>query len=562
MLKNMKIGKKLLLSFLLTAVVSSTAGVFGIVTASSLNAGYRDALVNYGFAQGEVGRFNAEFAHSRSSLKDTVLYTDEKNIQNAIDKVNQVNSNVNQYLAAMQKSMVSTQEMAYYNNIKSEYSDYLQAENKALALAKANKNEEAFSVIKSEGTPLANKVQANVDSLIKLQVSTGNQLAAKLSSQEEKSNLAILAVVLISFIISAFIAVKISRSISRPVGEMADAAEKMAAGHLDVQVHVDSTNEIGRLASSFSKSAASIREYIAEITKILGRVEHGDLTLEKADLEYVGDYAALKDSYFGILKSLNKTLGEISEAAEQVTNGSEEISGASQALAQGATEQASSVEELSATITEISAQVKNNAELAVSANENIMSAQSKIETSNRYMEELVASMSQISDSSSQIENIIKTIDDLAFQTNILSLNAAVEAARAGDAGKGFSVVADEVRSLAGKSAEAARSTAVLIQNSIREVKDGARIADETAKSLLEAVEGTKTVSEMVDKISIASTRQSDQIGQITLGVSQISSVVQTNSATAEESAAASEEFSAQAKAMKQLISEFRLKEVR
>lgn len=180
--------------------------------------------------------------------------------------------------------------------------------------------------------------------------------------------------------------------------------------------------------------------------------------------------------------------------------------------------------------------------------------------SNKKMQDMIGTMLDISTSSSQIGKIIKTIEDIAFQTNILALNAAVEAARAGAAGKGFAVVADEVRNLASKSAEASKNTSVLIESSLKAVENGTRIADDTAKSLLSAVSGARTVTEYIDRISQASTEQSQSIVHVTLGIDQISSVVQTNSATAEESAAASEELSGQAQMLKDFVSRFRLKD--
>ena len=201
---------------------------------------------------------------------------------------------------------------------------------------------------------------------------------------------------------------------------------------------------------------------------------------------------------------------------------------------------------------------ERNAENALSANEKAVEMGRRITESNRQMQDMIHAMDEISSSSKEIGKIIKTIEDIAFQTNILALNAAVEAARAGEAGKGFAVVADEVRSLASKSADASNSTSALIENSLRAVLNGTRIADDTAKNLSDVVSGVKDVVATIGQISNDSTEQADAIGQVTQGIDQVSSVVQTNSATAEESAAASEELSGQAQLLKKLISQFRL----
>ena len=181
--------------------------------------------------------------------------------------------------------------------------------------------------------------------------------------------------------------------------------------------------------------------------------------------------------------------------------------------------------------------------------------------SNEQMAQMIDSMREISQSSSEIGKIIKTIEDIAFQTNILALNAAVEAARAGNAGKGFAVVADEVRNLASKSAEASKNTATLIERSMGLVEKGTKIAGTTAQYLSDAVEGVNEVVELVQKISKATIEQANSFSQVTSGMDQISSVVQTNSATAEQSAAASEELSGQAQMMKQMVGQFKIRDV-
>lgn len=233
----------------------------------------------------------------------------------------------------------------------------------------------------------------------------------------------------------------------------------------------------------------------------------------------------------------------------------------SQALSQGSTEQASSVEELAATITEISSQVSDSAKRAMAAKDKAVAVSNEVTEGNQKMQQTLTAMGDIRSSSNEISKIIKTIEDIAFQTNILSLNAAVEAARAGTAGKGFAVVADEVRSLAIKSAEAAKTTTELIQQSLTAVEHGTESLDATAQSLDTIVGSVNEITEEVQRIADASETQASAIAQVTQGIDQISSVVQTNSATAEESAAASEELSSQATMLKALVGKFKVRDV-
>jgi len=238
--------------------------------------------------------------------------------------------------------------------------------------------------------------------------------------------------------------------------------------------------------------------------------------------------------------------------------GADQVSVSAQSLSQGATQQASAIEELASTIEHIAGQVKKNAESTSKVKNLITDTSSEVSNGNKQMAEMLKAMNDINNSSSEISKIIKVIDDIAFQTNILALNAAVEAARAGAAGKGFAVVADEVRNLAGKSAQAAKNTTELIEDSIIKVQEGTVIANSTANSLNEIVKSVDEISNLIVSIDKASEQQSSSIQEVTLGIEQISTVVQTNSATAEESAAASEELSGQATMLGELIAKIKL----
>lgn len=556
-MKNRNLGKRLISTFLLVTVLSSIAGICGLVVMRNMNDSYSKALSNYGFTQGDIGLFNTEFNSSRAIIRDVITSDVPDLIDTYSTQLADSNAKSSIYFAKVKQGMVSDKEMGYYNEIKENLTKYKEIADQVVSLKKENKEIEAKSLLSAQGEPLSERIRTATNSLISENTALGTKIALDLTFQGNAASIFMIAAILIAALLSTLIAMKISHSISKPVKEMAAAAEKMAQGDLNVEISVNSTDEIGQLGSAFRETILSLRAYLGDITAVLTKIANGDLTATTTQ-EFKGNFEELKDSTDNIASSLNEIVSEINRSSTLVLNGSEQVASGSQALAQGATEQASSVEELSATIMQISSHIKNNAEHATNASVNVNQVRSEIEISNKYMEEMVTAMSQINSSSSEIGKIIKTIEDIAFQTNILALNAAVEAARAGAAGKGFAVVADEVRNLASKSAQAASNTTTLIENSMKQVENGTKIANETAQSLLRVVESARVVSDTVEQISQASNRQSDAIGQVTMGVDQISNVVQMNSATAEESAAASQELSAQAQNLKNLVKQFKL----
>ena len=312
-------------------------------------------------------------------------------------------------------------------------------------------------------------------------------------------------------------------------------------------------DEIGELRNA----VAAFVGRISEVSQKLESVADGDLTTEIVTLS---DNDTLGFSLNKMSGKLNTMFGEINSSANQVLHGSRQIAQGSQVLAQGSTEQAASIEELSSSIAEIAQKTKENAETAGNTAKLADTIRGNAEKGSQQMDEMINAVKDINQSSQNINKVIKVIDDIAFQTNILALNAAVEAARAGQHGKGFAVVAEEVRNLASKSAEAAKDTSAMIEDSMRKAELGARIAGETATSLAEIVAGINESTISINEISKSSEEQSIGISQINVGIDQVAQVIQQNSATAEESAAASDEMSAQSGLLQELISQFKLNE--
>ncbi len=347
----------------------------------------------------------------------------------------------------------------------------------------------------------------------------------------------------------------ITKSIVEPIKEIESLTDALSEGNLNYKISYTSKNEIGKLAEGLRNSMEKLTLYINEIDVSMNELSKGNLNINIKH-KFSGDFERIENSISKSVSMLSGTLKNIAELSSEVSKRSEQISLSSQNISRGAAEQASSIEESSAAIEEIYEHVKENAESTSDASNKLNNIDNEIRKCNINMEEMLYAMREISSKSNEIRKVIKIIDDISFQTNILALNASVEAAHAGSYGKGFAVVADEVRNLAVKSSEAAQNTALLIEDTIKAVIKGTETADITASSLSTVMLNSREAAETVSEISKASEEQSIAIEQIKIGVEQISSVVQINSAAAEKSAAAGEDLTSQSYMLNNLVSSF------
>ena len=374
---------------------------------------------------------------------------------------------------------------------------------------------------------------------------------------------ALVSVIVINLCI-LFLIVYLKVRVSGPLEKITQAAMQLEKGELgladgrEIQIGVRSNDEIGLLGKIFENTIGNLRAYIGEISDVLGAIAKGNLT-QDVHQDYTGDFLAIRNSLDSILGALNQTMGQIAASAGHVSDGSEQVSASAQSLAQGATEQASSVTEISTTISAISEGARQTSDAAAEAGSYVNQAGAQLGISIENVKELSESMDHIANDSKQISTIIATIENIAFQINILSLNAAVEAARAGSAGKGFAVVADEISSLASKSDEAAKATKELIESSAATIKEGGKVMNRVSEALERTGQLAGNVTMKMEQVVEAVEKQTLAMEQVAIGVEQISAVVENNSATSQECAAASEELSNQSSMLKQLISTFQIR---
>lgn len=553
-MKNLKIGKKLFLTFsTITAllIVNVIVSIISLMNISSSFSGFYQKSFPVSSTASELR------THIQAFCKDigySIMTNDEQKVQEYLADARNRFSSMDEGIVFMLENF---DDEALVNEVDLTMKSVEKQRDQVLQML-AEDHLKASELYFSEVMPAlaeANELLIQINNEA-VEIADDDYLASM--SRKETAMFILLAVSAAALAATVLLAFYVTRWLTKPIEEVEEAAQEMAEGNLKIDLQYVSRDELGRMADNMRFMSKKISYYMGELTDAMKQLASGDLNVKKRE-DFLGDFRPAQTAIRSLVESLNRAFWQISQVAEEVTSSARQVSSGTQMLSQGAAEQSSSVEELANAVSEISWKVKHNAQSAQDARQKVAETEEQIMQSNKSMQEMMQAMNEIAAASQDIRKIIKTQEDFAFQTNILALNASVEAARAGSAGNGFAVVANEVRLLANKSSEASKNTASLVENALRSVENGAQIAHKTEKDLLSAVDGTKIIMEMIDQISQASEQQAGSIMQVTQEIEEISNVVQANTATSEESAAASEELAGLAQVLKDLVRQVKLK---
>ena len=560
--KQQGIKKRLTKGFTKVAVIGAVAAIIGIGALLIAAAQYEKALNRYGFTQGDIGKAMTAFSESRSALRAVVGYDDEAVIEKQTALHDQKKEAFETYMDELSRTLKFSEGREAYNAVLTELDGYWELDARILELATSDDADgylEAQELDTTDLTAQYEQIYAEFVELMNLCVQKGDRAEADLRAMERNMLLVILAIVVVSFWSSVILGRKMAQDIEKPMIALADRLQTFAQGDLS-SAFPECADEISYMIQVAKGMASDLDMIITDAGELLGQMAEGNYAIgTKIEDKYVGQFVALKDAMRKMNRQMNGTLHQVEEAAKQVSAGAENLAESAQSLAEGATDQAGSVEELTATITNIADAVNRTAGELQKTTRKAENYAQQADAGHAQMKSLMEEMDRINDTSKKIQNIIAEIEDIASQTNLLSLNAAIEAARAGEAGRGFAVVAEQIRKLAEQSAQSAVDTRSLIEGSLQEIERGNQAAEAAAESLEQIVTGVKEIAADSRRLSEESTAQAQAMEQAEVGVTQISEVVQSNSASAEESSATSEELSAQAYSLNEVVGKFTLR---
>ena len=554
-LEDMHLQERINYGYRKVIIMMLVSGLFSIIVIGVLFANMFNYAENVSAADKAVKMCRINVNAAARNIREMALNNDTSSYNDYELTVEKLLTDVDSQLQIIKKSGVVSE--ADYNEYASYLSQWGNIGYSIIENIKSGNKDKATEEILNKCTPALNKLVEKATSLGDITDKASNKAAITTFIFAAAGIVCIIVCLSIAWILAKRTSKKVLETIIAPLKSVENTADEMMKGNLHSTLDYKSDDELGRLAHSLRNSIAILGSYVDDIDRAMKLFAEGNFDV-KPEVEWKGDFVGILNSFMLFEESMAETIKGIQRVSDEVSSAAEQVASSSNELADGATNQAAVVEELTATVAGVAEQVENNSQSAKQISSRVGNLGEAISESNSKMQEMVASMNDINEASNEIDKIIATINEIASQTNLLALNASIEAARAGEAGKGFAVVANQVNLLADQSAKAAKESAVLIETSVRAVKKGMMIADETATQLEEVAGSSKMITEEVTDIADTLEQQTVEIKQINEGIEQINDVVQTNSATSQECAAASEQMSSEAENLREMIRRFKV----
>lgn len=562
--KGLRIEARLRKAFNIIISIAAAGLIIGILCLIVVVSNFERAMKNYALPQGDIALFMNEYAECRSNMRGIIGYEDQAEIDLLVEKHDTRVSNTYARLEDIKSTMVTKEGKDAYAKIETALNAYFEKEAEVIALGATTDQElcrQAQHMAIDELTPLYDDLDNATLELMQINIDKEHEMEVVCEVLETAAIVLMVVLVIVTAVVSKRIAYIISKGISKPLAQLENRFDAFAKGDIKTPFPTSTAeDEIAGLMNSSHNMAERLQMIILDIEKLAGEMSNGNFNVASdcADA-YCGDLEALFISINEMSTNVSNALREVESVSDQVNTGASNLAEAAQSLAEGATDQAASVQEMLATMDTVSDGLKHTVTSVEEAYQQALRCANDAKLSYDEMHNMVESMNRINVTSKKIENIIAEIESIASQTNLLSLNASIEAARAGEAGRGFAVVADEIRQLAEQSAQSAVGTRELVNNTLYEIGEGSKIAYKTADVLTGVVDAIQKIAETSKSLSENSQVQADSVEQANIGISRISEIVQSNSAAAEESFATSEELSAQATTMHELVEQFKLK---